>query len=79
MLLNGNADVTSKFVNGGYTIKNLRPGSYAYFWVQIKLTPNAHIGNTNAIVITGQSVRQSSRQGCRPGNDHGQALTTARH
>ena len=73
VLLNGNVDVTSQFVNGGYTIKNLHPGSYAYFWVQIKLVSNAHIGNTNSIVITGQSVRQS------PVKDVVQALTTAKH
>jgi hypothetical protein len=72
VLLNGNTDVTSEFVNGGYTIRNLHPGSYAYFWVQIKLVPNAHVGNTNAIVITGQSVRQSAVK------DVAQAETTAR-
>ncbi len=60
VLLNGNTDVTSKFVNGGYTIKSVHPGAYAYFWVTVTLTPNAHIGNTNAIVVTGQSIRQSA-------------------
>ena len=73
VLLNGNTDVTSKFVNGGYTMRNLHPGSYAYFWVEIKLKPNAHLGNTNAIVITGQSIRQSAVK------DVVQAKTTAKH
>ena len=60
VLLNGNTDVTSKVVNAGYTLRNLHPGSYGYFWVQVTLKSNAHIGNTNAVVISGQSIRQSA-------------------
>ena len=50
----------AQFLNAGYTIRNLNPGGYAYFWVKVKLKSNATSGNTNAIKITGQSVRKST-------------------
>ncbi len=60
VLRDGNVDVTSQFLNAGYTIRNLNPGSYAYFWVKVKLTSNATSGNTNGVIITAASLRNSA-------------------
>jgi len=58
VLRDGNVNVTSQFLNAGYVIRNLNPGSYGYFWVKVKLKANAKSGNINAIYITGQSDRR---------------------
>ena len=60
VLRDGNVDVTSKVLNAGYVIKDLNPGADAYFWIKVKLKSNATVGNSNGVVLNGQSQRQTN-------------------
>ena len=60
VLRNGNQDVTAQVTNAGYVIRDVNPGSDAYFWVKVKIKSGATLGKSNGMILTAQSQRQTA-------------------
>jgi hypothetical protein len=58
----GSTNVTTKVVNGTYTLKNMAPGQIKTFRLVVKVRPGAHIKSVGTWRIVGTSTHDSTRK-----------------